>query len=208
MGIPSFSRSFRTGQKRAWGLVFTSGWLIAASAQIVYGDYWAGGRVGKTDCKISAYYDSSVATFGYTGTYDSARAAWGGISSKVSIGKTTSKTGNPDIYYVANDPTGMNLGRTYPYVQGASGPVQEDNTTADWVYCTVYSYDNVLKASSATAADKTMNATHEIGHTLKQAHPSTSQTSVMNQGLPSLNANVAASPTTYDKGELKAKWGN
>lgn len=50
-------------------------------------------------------------------------------------------------------------------------------------------------------AERTSNATHEIGHSLKLAHPVGNVTSVMKQGIQSRG------PSSYDKTELKNKWG-
>jgi len=53
---------------------------------------------------------------------------------------------------------------------------------------------------------------HEVGHALKldhphDAHPGWRPLSVMNQGLPSRNNDVAARPQGYDKFNLIQKWG-
>jgi len=54
-----------------------------------------------------------------------------------------------------------------------------------------------------TTAQRTSNATHEIGHTLSLAHPTNTVVleSVMKTGIQSTG------PQTYDHNELKRKWG-
>ena len=59
-----------------------------------------------------------------------------------------------------------------------------------------------MDAYNMTNAQKTANMVHELGHLQKLAHPTTTQTSIMNQGIQSIGV------TTYDKSEIKSKWGN
>ncbi|RKJ50458.1 hypothetical protein D7X33_32605, partial [Butyricicoccus sp. 1XD8-22] len=68
-------------------------------------------------------------------------------------------------------------------------------------YAKAYIYNNVMNNFNMTNSQRVSNATHEIGHTLKLAHPTDdSVVSVMRQGIRSIG------PTTYDYNELDRKW--
>ncbi|WP_404559654.1 MULTISPECIES: hypothetical protein [unclassified Paenibacillus] len=153
---------------------------------------------GRSSANFNAYYDSSVSTNGYTSAYDTARSDWSAASGSVNIGKTTSTSGTPDKYYVGSTATSGLLGVTTPY--NTSGGVA--GVSDRWAFATVAIYHNQMEAFGMNSAQKTSNATHEIGHTLSQAHPSTSSSSVMKQGIQSIGVQA------YDKQSLIAKWGN
>ncbi len=153
---------------------------------------------GRSSANFNAYYDSSVSTNGYTSAYDTARSDWSAASGSVNIGKTTSTSGTPDKYYVGSTATSGLLGVTTPY--NTSGGVA--GVSDRWAFATVAIYHNQMEAFGMNSAQKTSNATHEIDHTLSQAHPSTSSSSVMKQGIQSIGVQA------YDKQSLIAKWGN
>lgn len=153
---------------------------------------------GRTSANFNAYYDSSVASFGYTNAYDAARADWNAASNSVNVGKTTSTSGNPDKYYVGNTSVTGLLGVQAGY--NSSGQILGTNET--WTYSTVSIYHNQMEDYRMSFSEKISNATHEVGHTLSQAHPVTSQNSVMKQGIQSIGVQ------DWDKGSLIAKWGN
>jgi len=64
-----------------------------------FADIYSGGRSSGT---FNAIYGSPISEYGYTSIYDNARNNWNGITSKVSVGKTTSISGDPDIYSIGN----------------------------------------------------------------------------------------------------------
>lgn len=156
---------------------------------------------GRSTAKFNAFYDASVASYGYTGIYDTARASWGGISSKVAIGKTTSSSGLPDKYYVgtSTDPTLLGLAS---YYDGNSQPVSYTSVRA---YTTVASYDNNLQRYEAAGSNsvRVSNAIHELGHSLSLGHTTDPNVtnSVMFEGAQTIG------PQQYDQNQLKAKWG-
>lgn len=169
--------------------------LLFGVSSLVRADYHPQG--GRSTGKFNAYYDASVTTYGYTGIYDTARTSWNGISSTVSIGKTTSASGLPDKYYVGTSATVGLLGQA-AYYDANNNPVCPNCLRA---YTLVSSYANNLEGSSYSA--KVSNATHEIGHSLALAHTTvTGINSVMYQGLQEIG------PQQYDKSQLKARWGN
>jgi hypothetical protein len=164
-----------------------------------FANFYAGGR---SSAKFNAYYDSSVVTYGYEGIYDTARASWGGISSNVAIGKTTSLSGLPDKYYVGSSTDPKLLGLS-SYYDANGNPV---NNNVPRAFTTFASYNNNLIAyeSPGSSAVRISNAIHELGHTLSLAHTTQSgiTDSVMFQGIQTIG------PQQYDKNQLKAKWGN
>jgi hypothetical protein len=153
---------------------------------------------GRSSANFNAYYDSSVASYGYTNHYDTARADWSAASSKVNIGKTTSTSGSPDKYYVGTTSVVGLLGVQTPY--NSSG--QNVGTSSTWAYSTVAIYDNQMNDFGMSFSERVSNATHEVGHTLSQAHPVTSQNSVMIQSIQSIGVQ------NWDRESLIAKWGN
>lgn len=186
--------------------------LLLLTSSVSSADTWKNNRLNKFDSKLSAYYDSSVANFGYTGAYDDARAKWGGISSDVSVSKTTSTSNNPDKYYIGTTSSPTLLGMMIPYSKTSTGFIYEATVDEDWLYGTVRMYYDNMGKYKMGYSEIVSNAIHEIGHSLKLAHPGqgtqsttpvpSGQESVMNQGIQSIG------PQSYDKKELIKKWGN
>ncbi|WP_420594244.1 hypothetical protein [Deinococcus sp.] len=185
-----------------------------ASGVIHQLDTWCGGKEGNG---ISAtYYDSSVSSsqwgFNYVTTFDQARAQWGGISSRVALNKTSSTANNPDKYYVGNTAVADRLGITTPYIY-KNGVLVDGSQNLDdvWAKANVSIYDNTFKQNSFTTTERLGTVTHELGHSLKLAHPgqgscrvapiSAGATAVMVQGR------KAYGVQQYDKQEIKAFWG-
>ncbi|MCE5172731.1 hypothetical protein LQV63_26020 [Paenibacillus profundus] len=168
-------------------------------SSVVSAAYFSGGRAAGS---FSAYYHSSVSSNGYDNHYETARTNWNGISSKVKVSKTTTTSGDPDRYYVGTTGTSTLLGQIVPY-KLSGGTYVEASPNDKWAYSTATIYDNTMKSYKMTHSQIVSNATHEIGHTVSLAHsPSSSGPSVMKQGIQDIG------PQTYDKNELKAKWGN
>jgi Matrixin len=176
---------------------------IVANATI-YGDKRNGGGV------FNAWYDVSVSQKGYTSQLDWARSQWSGISSKVSIGKTTTATISTDQYYIGDTIVAKRYGLATFYKNGS---VADANTTS-WDYTTVSIYDsNMVKDGKKNDTNMKCVATHEVGHSVGLAH-----TNVVNSTLRSQSIMTSAedsfinwnntTPSDYDKGELKNKWGN
>ena len=176
-------------------LAFVSFLLLITPIQTALADYWKG---GKTWGGVTIYeFDSSVYdyTYDYEDVYNQAISNWEGISSEVSF--TEGEHKYADKYYVGKSSIEGLLGRMDPY--SASGITSLDK---NWNYTKVHIFDNNMKSYGMTKAQRISNATHEIGHSLKLAHPTQTVTSVMNQGIQSIG------PKSYDKSELKDKWGN
>lgn len=167
-------------------------------SQVVSADLFSGGR---TSGIFEVYYDKSVSNYGYTTIYDDAYYQWNGITAKVSLSKTTSTTNYPDKYYVGETSTPGLLGQMTPYKKDSNGNIVKASLDETWLYSTVAIYDNTMDSANMTRAERVGNATHEVGHTLSLAHPSIVVESIMNQGIQDI------APTTYDKDELRRKWG-
>lgn len=100
----------------------------------------------------------------------------------------------------SNPPTAGLLGEMIPYKSWTGTSASVGSTSDRWVKAVVYQYKN---SSLDTTTKKTATATHEIGHALSVAHPSSSNTTaVMRQGV-----KTSYSLTSYDKDSLKNKWG-
>ncbi|MDT0124904.1 hypothetical protein Q9R46_19725 [Paenibacillus sp. RRE4] len=164
-------------------------------SSIVSADYWPKGR---SSAKFNAYYDSSVSSYGYTSAFDAGREGWNGISSNVAIGKTSSTSGLNDKYYVGTTTNSRLVGQA-SYYSPSGTPVDREALRA---YSTVALYHNTLDDKFPGVEYRTSAATHEIGHTLSLGETTPNVNSVMQPLLQKIGVQ------TYDKNELKAKWGN
>jgi Zn-dependent peptidase ImmA (M78 family) len=110
-------------------------------------------------------------------------------------------TKNCDVIYDYTTSESGLLGQTFYYkkILGFEVNVSHDS---NYDYARIFFYTNTFDTYNATDAQKTHTIAHELGHSVKLAHPTSVQTAVMNQGLLSLTV------TDYDKSELKRKWGN
>ncbi len=146
-------------------------------------------------------FDSSVDSYGYRNTYNAAMNQWKNISSKVvfSVGNHT----NADRYYVGNSSDPTLWGTMFSYGTATSLTNMHNN----WHHARVWIYHNNMEAEKFDPDERIGNATHEVGHSLKLAHPGELNQSIppipsiMNQGIQKI------APTTYDKSELRRKWG-
>ncbi|MEK3760996.1 matrixin family metalloprotease [Paenibacillus sp. FSL P4-0338] len=166
----------------------------------------------KSGGNFSAWYDSSVASYGYTGAYDTARSNWGGITSKVSIGKTSSPDGySTDEFYVGttSDPKLMGSNTSYTVAWPVNNPVNRYEKNWDYSVNSLY-HNNVYVPSNdaATAFKARYTTTHEIGHSLGLDHTTgtNAQNSLMKGSF--TGSETSHSPTTYDKNQLKSLYGN
>lgn len=173
---------------------------------------WCNFRYGKSNSIIAAYYDPAMSTY-YRGVFDGARANWSGISSNVTVNATSTNSNLPDRYYALDTDTPGLLGRINPFVYNSSGALVggPEYVNSAWVTVNVFIYINQMQANGMTYSQQVSNATHEIGHSLKMAHPNdascyysvpqSGESSVMNQGIQNIG------PQNFDKRELKRVWG-
>ncbi|TKI57572.1 hypothetical protein E8L90_20090 [Brevibacillus antibioticus] len=168
--------------------------LLIVPIQSALADYWGG---GKTWAGVTVYeFDSSVYNYSYDygKVYNQAIRNWEGISSKVSFVSRTHE--NSDKYYVGETSIQGLLGRMDPYNGSRMASIN-----SSWSSTKVHIFHNNMDAFNMSEAERISNATHEIGHSLKLAHPVGNVTSVMKQGIQSRG------PSSYDQTELKNKWG-
>lgn len=155
--------------------------------------------------KFSAYYDSSIASYGYTSHFDFARNSWAGISPNVAISKSSSRGSGIDEYYVGTSGTPHNYGLSLPY-RGVFGKgIRVSPTTSNWTYSVISVYDNNLQADGLKNSTNIRHTTtHELGHSLGLAHTadtSNQALSVMTEG--SLADRSINTPSAYDKNQLR-----
>lgn len=184
--------------------------LATVLSSIAYADtYNYGQRVTGT---FSAWYDSSVASYGYTGKLDWARSKWTGVSSNVSIGYSSTNKSSTDEYYVGTSSTPHLYGHTAFYEKFLGVGVPQNPNTTDWDYAVISLYDNNLDADGLKNDTNIKNtATHEVGHSVALDHTTSAAnkaTSIMTEGSDPLRDRSITAPSTYDKNELKSVWGN
>ncbi|WP_187644965.1 matrixin family metalloprotease [Paenibacillus terrae] len=163
------------------------------------------GHIHSQGGKFGAYYDSSIASYGYTSHFDFARNAWAGISPNVAISKSNTKGYGIDEYYVGTSSTPHLYGLFTPYnnVFGAGVPVDPSNS--NWVYSVISVYDNNLNTDGyKNSTNIRHTTTHEVGHSLGLAHTedaSKKAASVMTAGSEA-NRSINT-PSDYDKNQLR-----
>jgi hypothetical protein len=128
---------------------------------------------------------------------------WNGISSKVKLNNVQDGRIKVNAFSGTTSQDGL-LGRMFPYYTTWYGGTAEDTSLSKtWTYTDVYAYANQMKNYNMNDSQIKSNYTHEFGHALSLAHVTDSNVSaVMKQGIQSIG------PTTTDKNNLKAKWGN
>jgi hypothetical protein len=135
--------------------------------------------------------------------FNNAVGEWSNISSKMkgmlSIDDILKE--NIDIAYIDDTSTSGLLGTCYFYKKFLGFTVSASSDD-NWLYGYTFFYQNQMDAYNMTDTQKTENIAHELGHLQKLAHPTTSQTAVMNQGIQTITV------TTYDKSQIISKWGN
>ncbi|WP_208585747.1 zinc metalloprotease [Gracilibacillus suaedae] len=166
---------------------------LSASATV-----WGGGKNGSgyTDYWVSP----SVSEYGYSSVFSAAVTRWEGVSSEVVFDKVNTAISTADRYYVGTA-AGDVTGRIYPY--DSSG-----NVVGTWQYWTrvhAWLYHNNMYQANFSYTNKVATATHEIGHTLKLAHPQSNLdlNNIMEQGKKNYST-----LSWYDKSSLRSKWGN
>jgi hypothetical protein len=196
---------------------------VTLAIQVASGDCWYGGR--RNLGIVNAYYDASVINYSGSSNYnyevilDEARESWGGISANVSITRTYTLVNDPDKYYVGEGALPNVLGMFSPY-RRVSGIILSANLDDNWHYCTVSLYDNEIEAANLSYEQcRSSVGMHEIGHTLKLAHPpddTSSGDGTQRQDIPVPPGEIPVmhrsaitdySATPYDQQELTAKWG-
>lgn len=168
---------------------------------LVFANYWSGGRSSPVK---TAYYDSSVSSYGYTPHFDEARNAWS-IPLKVNISKSSSNASTYDEYYVGSTAVVDRLGLMIPYKDSTKAPGLKEPATEleQWKYSVVSLYVNYMTEFGYN--DRVGVAVHEVGHSLSLSHTSAPYQSVMFYST--YAGNPIFKPTSYDIGQLKTKWG-
>lgn len=158
---------------------------------------------GRLNGYQDAYFDWSVASYGYTSYLDDGIRAWNGITPKVLIGWTNTTTNYPDKYFVGDTDTANVCGMTIPFKKVANDIVRAE-PYENWLYSNISIYDNTIKKKNLSSNHIRYGvAAHEVGHSLALAHNTSTNKSIMTEVI-TLND---FPPTQYDKSELISKWG-
>lgn len=166
------------------------------------------GTVRGTGGHSKAWYDSSVASYGFGSHYDHAIASWNGRNPNVSITKTTVRSGSStDEYYVGTTSDPDLYGHTAFY---NSLKIPVNQFIFNWNYCVVSLYYSTFKSKDLLKYPEIIKhtTTHEVGHTLGLTHTTASayiSTSLMTAGN-TADRNINT-PSAYDISELRSIWG-
>lgn len=174
----------------------------------VFADYFGGTRYINANNEVRYYYSPSIINYHYDGDISSASVSWNNASNskqiRVTIWESLSNGPNIDEYYISSTDDINELGLTDPYKKDFWGNNVACGINDNWSFCRVYFYDNNILRWGPDQRLRTI--THEMGHSLKLAHPSSSVTSdsVMWQS----RHGGSMTPTTYDANQLYSKWGH
>ncbi|QJD84978.1 hypothetical protein [Cohnella herbarum] len=160
----------------------------------------------------SAYYDSSIASYGYTSKFDWARSKWTAVSPNLYIGSTTTNDSTTDEYYVGTTAEEGLFGRTSFYYRSIFGNFPRNPDSDNWDYSVVSLYDNTFIARNLKTDTAIKNtATHEVGHSVGLEHTTSATnkaSSVMTAGNDSLKDRTITTPSSYDLNNITTKWGS
>lgn len=192
--------------KKTFGTLLAVAALMVPLAHVSYANSCGGNR--SSGAIFSIYYDSSVASYGYTAHLDEGYKAWNGISSNVKLSKTTSTSGYPDKYYIGNTSDPVAAGQTYAWKKDFWGTwvklTDKEWNNTNFEFCTVSLYDNNFKKSNYSYANIRKAACHEVGHTLSQLHPPKDILGVKSVMLQGKSTRMVQK---WDKESLIGKWG-
>ena len=192
----------RAGLPSEWAFEpVTADTYIPETADCIYSN-------GTTDpIRINYLIEDSAITpwMPYT-MYQEAGNSWNDINSNVVIGVYHATDSDIPLgfnVYVRGNPDLVDCyGSTYRTTNGAY-------IKAVWIE--INTCDGVLNAPRLTDIDRKMNIIHEMGHSLQlddinEREPSLRVVTVMSQGLPTDNPEIAAMPSGYDKAVLRNRW--
>ncbi len=168
---------------------------------VSYADCWSG-TTNKVNSEGKIYFwkDSSIESYGYSAKFTSAISNWQFSVDAMSFSNVTSADDYTDRWYVGDTVISGLGGQIIPRKKNWLGLWVTADLDEDWSHCKVYVYDNQMDYYNLTTLERVSNITHELGHSLKLDHPSTTQISVMNQGIQDIG------PSAYDEQEYLSKW--
>lgn len=169
---------------------------LLVSAITVKADIFAGGFA-------TGVLTVAPGTSSSTSITQTALAQWNNVSSKVKLTYTTTSSTAKIVTHFQNTnaPTAGLLGQMVPYKTWTSSSGTLAGVSDVWVKALVYQYKS---SYLDTTVKQTATATHEIGHALSIAHPTTTDnTAIMRQGI-----KTSYTLGNYDKTNLISKWGN
>lgn len=163
---------------------------------------------------ISVFYTLSVRNNSeYTSIFNTAINNWNNISSRIKLKRVYSDQNVGSFVFAVTNNTNPNiLGMMIPYYKNHQWQIIPNLRAIDqtWFRTDIYIYTNNMNRFSMNFRQKVSNATHEIWHSLKLAHPWQGtercvdlpwwQKSVMNQWIQNIW------PQQYDRNDIIYKW--
>lgn len=182
--------------------------LSSIFSTVASADSFNGGRKGNG--MHYAYYSPSVYEKGYSTYFHDARTYWN-QSPKIGIGQSNTYKKWDDRYYANFAQNTDILGQIYiaKYINNVAQYGQDAWINHYWDFTHVILYYNSIQKSSANTRSKVSYiAAHEVGHSIKMAH-TTKSNSVLRtpyQGylIPGGSGNITISAS--DKASVNAKW--
>jgi len=158
-----------------------------------------------------AWYHSSVASYGYTSHFDSARAYWNN-NTPVNIWKWDQANNSTDRYYVGTTYQGagnLNITGAQGAYKVVNGVAVSATNNENWNYSTVTIYHNAMASKNYDRGKANATAAHEVGHSIKFAHTPLNWLGqeYVDSVMRSDDYSMKAITTSYDLDTVHQKWG-
>jgi hypothetical protein len=160
---------------------------------------------GITGACFAAFYDASVTSAGFVGVFDTARASWNLISSKVAVDKSKLYVDANDIYSVSAANRRPIQAETTFFTRNSNGTFTAGyDASGNFHHCQIIIHNGTFIQTypdpNIRSAWIRSVAIHEVGHTLQLDH---------NTQAPSASTmrpdSDASGVTTYDRSDLVRK---
>jgi hypothetical protein len=177
--------------------------LYNLSSICAHADYHSGTLLNKSQYNsVRLWRTPSITDYGYFSINSDARNNWQSVDySTINFTVSSADDSTYDKHYVGTTAVSGKYGEITPKKKNILGILDYAAPDDDWYHTIVKVFDNQMDNDQFTEADRIACFMHEIGHSLKLAHPTNSLDSVMLQ-YPLTSLTI----TPYDRQELLAKW--